>query len=221
MYVENDHSRNWLDYAKDEYSEEFISDVRSLLSVLYMMLPLPIFWTLYDQQGTSWTAQAMLMSGDVSIFGYNYTIKPDQMGVTNAIGILATIPIFEKYIYPCLNNFGVRMRPLQRMAWGIVFLGVSFMMAGFLQGFIDPTIVTDEIGNKVCKANCVHVLWQIPQYIVLTAGEVMFSITGLEFAYSQAPSTMKSVCQSAWLMTVAFGNLLVRSLYVRFHSTWR
>ena len=31
----------------------------------------------------------------------------------------------------------------------------------------------------------VHILLQIPQYAVLTAGEVMFSITGLEFAYSQ------------------------------------
>lgn len=37
----------------------------------------------------------------------------------------------------------------------------------------------------------------------------MFSITGLEFAYSQAPLSMKSVCQSAWLMTVAVGNLVV------------
>lgn len=28
-------------------------------------------------------------------------------------------------------------------------------------------------------------LWQIPQYVTITAGEVLFSITGLEFAYSQ------------------------------------
>ena len=35
------------------------------------------------------------------------------------------------------------------------------------------------------KANNVHILWQIPQYVLITAGEVMFSITGLEFSYSQ------------------------------------
>lgn len=35
------------------------------------------------------------------------------------------------------------------------------------------------------EANNVHIAWQIPQYVLITAGEVMFSITGLEFSYSQ------------------------------------
>lgn len=49
----------------------------------------------------------------------------------------------------------------------------------------------------------------IPQYILATAGEIMFSITGLEFSYSQAPRSMKSVLQACWLLTVAVGNLIV------------
>ena len=39
------------------------------------------------------------------------------------------------------------------------------------------------------KANNVHIAWQIPQYVLMTAGEVMFSITGLEFSYSQVSPT--------------------------------
>ncbi|XP_026097829.1 solute carrier family 15 member 2-like [Carassius auratus] len=59
------------------------------------------------------------------------------------------------------------------------------------------------------QANNIHIAWQIPQYVFITAGEVMFSITGLEFSYSQAPASMKSVLQAGWLMTVAFGNVIV------------
>ena len=43
------------------------------------------------------------------------------------------------------------------------------------------------VANRVedVGANNVNIAWQIPQYVLITAGEVMFSITGLEFSYSQ------------------------------------
>jgi hypothetical protein len=37
----------------------------------------------------------------------------------------------------------------------------------------------------------------------------MVSITGLEFAYSQAPQSMKSVVMAGWLLTTAVGNAIV------------
>lgn len=61
----------------------------------------------------------------------------------------------------------------------------------------------------VTAPNSVHMLWLLPQYIVITMGEVMFSVTGLEFAFTQAPVTMKSLLQACWLLTVALGNLIV------------
>ncbi|KAF4801526.1 Solute carrier family 15 member 1 [Turdus rufiventris] len=57
--------------------------------------------------------------------------------------------------------------------------------------------------------NTVHMALQIPQYFLLTCAEVLFSVTGLEFSYSQAPSNMKSVLQAGWLLTVAVGNIIV------------
>ena len=55
----------------------------------------------------------------------------------------------------------------------------------------------------------IHLAWQIVQIFVITVSEIMFSISGVTFAYSQAPPTMKSVLQATWYMTVAFGNLIV------------
>lgn len=61
----------------------------------------------------------------------------------------------------------------------------------------------------ISEPNSVHILWLVPQYVVMTLGEIMFSVTGLEFSYSQAPVSMKSVLQAGWLLTTAFGNLIV------------
>merc|ERR1711879_186569 len=59
------------------------------------------------------------------------------------------------------------------------------------------------------NTNDVSLLWIIPQFFVITVAEVMISITGLEFAYTQAPITLKSVLTSFWLLTVSVGNIVV------------
>ena len=46
----------------------------------------------------------------------------------------------------------------------------------------------------------------------MTVSEVLVSITGLEFAYTQAPRAMKSTIMSFWLLCITFGNLLVAFL---------
>ena len=53
--------------------------------------------------------------------------------------------------------------------------------------------------------------WAIP-YVLLTIGEVMVSVTGLEFAYTQAPRKMKATVMGFWSLTVALGNVLVALL---------
>ena len=50
--------------------------------------------------------------------------------------------------------------------------------------------------------------WQILACFLLTSAEVMISITGLEFSYTQAPKAMKSFVLSLFLLTVSLGNFL-------------
>lgn len=52
-------------------------------------------------------------------------------------------------------------------------------------------------------------LWLLPQFILSNLGTVIFIISGMEFSYSQAPSTMKTVVMALWMLTNSFGNMLV------------
>lgn len=59
------------------------------------------------------------------------------------------------------------------------------------------------------KGNSVHLLLQLPQYIILTGAEILVSITGLSYSYAQAPKSMKSTVSALWLLTVGIGNMVV------------
>lgn len=68
---------HWLDNASPSFGKKLVSDVKILYKVLFVFLPLPVFWALYDQQGSNWTSQAQRLSGRVG----DFTIKPDQFQV--------------------------------------------------------------------------------------------------------------------------------------------
>ena len=60
--------------------------------------------------------------------------------------------------------------------------------------------------NVAAIGSSPSVLWQVLAFIILTAAEIMVSITGLEFFYTQSPKKMKSFVMSIWLLSVAIGN---------------
>jgi solute carrier family 15 oligopeptide transporter 1 len=202
--------------ARESSDSQFQSDLRVFKNILVVFAPISLFWALYDQQGSRWTYQALMMNGRLTdtIF-----IKPEQMGIFNALLILGLIPAFERIFYPVLaSKCNIHLGPQARMCWGMVLAGASFVAAAVIQLAIEACpeealAIDERSGMLFCSSpsgiGCVHVLWQVPQYFLLTCGEIMLSVTGLEFAYSQAPVRMKALCSSAWLLTVAVGNLIV------------
>lgn len=201
------------DVIKTKFAESFIEQSMRVLSVFKVFIPVCIFWALYDQQGSWWVYQAVMMKSQVSLFGWSFTILPEQMGLANAFLILALIPIFSHLLYPGLNKANIQFPALTRMLTGMILALLSFVMAAILQFWMNSVSTyapsPKDAGLMVCESGCVSILWQLPQYFAITCAEVFLSVTGLEFSYSQAPVSMKSVCQAGWLLTVAGGNLFV------------
>ncbi|NP_001290095.1 solute carrier family 15 member 1 [Meleagris gallopavo] len=374
---------HWLDWASEKYDKRLIAQTKMVLKVLFLYIPLPMFWALFDQQGSRWTLQATTMDGDFGAL----QIQPDQMQTVNPILIIIMVPVVDAVIYPLIQKCKINFTPLRKITVGMFLAGLAFIAAALVQVQIDKTLPvfpaagqaqiriinlgnsnanvtflpdlqnvtvlpmestnyrifetsqlksviinfgsenrsesidstssnthtvtiknaatgivsslrsdnftskpeegknlirfvnnlpqtvnitmgdtdfgileetsisnytlfsggrTDDIVIVADSTNCtvtsealgyggaytiiinecsedvtqlryiediqpntVHMAWQIPQYFLLTCGEVVFSVTGLEFSYSQAPSNMKSVLQAGWLLTVAFGNIIV------------
>ncbi|KAK6627059.1 hypothetical protein RUM44_009536 [Polyplax serrata] len=132
---EKDPNRHWLSYAEKKFDAKLISDMKNVLAILYLFFPLPIFWSLFDQQGSRWTFQASRMNGEV----FGYQIMPDQIQVVNPAIVLLLIPLFNKGIYPCLTNCHVLVSPLQRMVAGGFIAGIAFVCSGVLEYALEHT----------------------------------------------------------------------------------
>ncbi|NXB99271.1 S15A1 protein, partial [Orthonyx spaldingii] len=377
---------HWLDWANEKYDKQLIAQTKMVLKVLFLYIPLPMFWALFDQQGSRWTLQATAMNGIINILNFSSHAHLPQ--IVNPILIVIMVPVMDYVVYPLIKKCKVNFTPLKKMTVGMFLASMAFVAAALVQvqidktypvfpaagqtqiklinlgftpatvqfqpqlqsvdvapkeatgymtfetsklqslhitsGFLNKTqplkllegqrytlafkqtvlginsnLIFDNVTSKpegrqnlirfinnypvnvnvtmddipfgvlpplsvsnyslvpeqswsfIIKAgmpgipctvlskefgfggaytisvdSCtagtlnltyfediapttVHMAWQIPQYFLLTCGEVVFSVTGLEFSYSQAPTNMKSVLQAGWLLTVAVGNIIV------------
>lgn len=119
--------------------------------------------------------------------------------------LLAMIPFWQKVLIPLLAAANVTIDPLKSVAVGGVCASLSFVCAGILQIVIEKS----KLLEASAAAPTVSILWQIPQFFLIMLGEVMLSIPGLQFSFTQAPPSMKSVLTAAWFCNNAFGNLIV------------
>ncbi|XP_016655946.1 peptide transporter family 1 isoform X2 [Acyrthosiphon pisum] len=55
----------------------------------------------------------------------------------------------------------------------------------------------------------IHVLWQLPQYFIMTLAGIIFLTTEMKFTFTEAPISMKSFVAAINLLMVALGSLLV------------
>ena len=195
---------SFLDGARSEHPDEAVEGVKAVFRVLSIFAFVPFFWMLFDQKASTWVVQARSM--DLRVGPWNF--EPAQMQLVNPALVMLLIPFTTGVAYPLFKRLGWELTPLRRMPIGIALGATSFVIAGLLN-------VPVAGGEKI------SVVWQVLPYIVLTVGEILVSVTGLEFAYTQAPLTMKSVIQSFWNLTTAAANLAVAlaSAFVFFRGT--
>src|SRR4026209_155096 len=178
-----------LSYLKETFSKEGLLTLGRIAMVYVFIL---VFWALCGMSnGAEWTLQAEKM--DLHWMGMNLIAA--QVQTANPILILIFIPLVNYVIYPAIDKV-FRLTPLRKIGIGLYITALSFVVIIVIQGWIDAGLKPS-------------INWQFLAYIILTLGEAMVSITGLEFAYTQSPNSMKSSIMALWLLTVASGELFV------------
>ncbi|MFM8736020.1 MAG: POT family MFS transporter [Pirellulales bacterium] len=189
-----------LAYFRETFTGEGLAAIGKLVP-LYLLVA--VFWSLYDQTGGAWVQQASQM--DRRFLGINWL--ESQIQAVNPLLVLAFIPLFGLVVYPAVGRV-VNFTSLRRILVGFMLTIAAFAISARAQSLIDAEaarLAAEGLGPDA--ARWPSVAWQLAAYVVITAAEVLVSITCLEFSYTQAPPQMKSSVMSLYLLSVSLGNL--------------
>ncbi len=180
--------------AVERFGLDVVEGTVAVLKIVTIFFPMiPIFWSLFDQHSSSWIRQSKMM--DLTLWG-GTKFDASQVPALNPALVMIFIPLLN-LLYGVLDRAGLKTTPLRRITFGMFLASASFVVVALAQQKIDAA-----------PPGTVSVWFQFLPYVLITLAEVMVSITGLEFAYTQAPRRMKSTVMGFWLLAVATGNIL-------------
>lgn len=184
---------------------EAVEQGRNMLRILAVFAMIIPFWSLFDQTASSWVIQGESMRPIVLNLnwlkeGASWTIGPQEFQSANPVFVMIFVPLLTMFVYPHIGKWGA---PLKRMAAGIFIAALSYGAVAWLQW-------------RLAQGVPLSIAWQIIPYFLLTMAEILVSVTGLEYAFTQASPAMKSTTTSFWNLTSTFGNLLVVGLTLLF-----
>ncbi len=144
----------------------------------------------------------------------------DFMQNFDSLSILFFTPILDRVVYPPLRRAGIELRPIARITIGFVLAGCCLAYAAIVQHLIykagpcydSPLNCAAGLVDGKHVPNDIHIAVQTPAYIFIGVSEIFISVTGLEYAYTKAPPSMKSFVQSIYLFTNAFGSAIAEAL---------
>ena len=168
--------------------------LKAILKLCTIYIFVAVFWALFDQSGSSWVLQAENM--DSNFLGIDWL--PSQIQAFNPILILTFIPLFSYVVYPLIGKF-FPLTALRKISIGLFLMVISFALVSIAQ-------------EKIDAGETPSISWQLIAYIALTASEIMVSIVCLEFSYTQAPKSMKSLIMALFLFAVSLGNFVTAQI---------
>ncbi|EAW14639.1 putative POT oligopeptide transporter [Aspergillus clavatus NRRL 1] len=143
-----------------------------------------------------------------------YGIPNDMMGCFNPIMVLTFLPTMEKVVYPALRRFRLSFKPISRITAGFLVMACAIGYSAGIQDLIyrSPPCYDHPLNGSCSDGgrtpNDVSVFLQVPIYAMTALSEVLAYVAGMEYAYTKAPKSMRSIVSSLFLLTCTIGSML-------------
>ncbi|KAF2459471.1 oligopeptide transporter [Lineolata rhizophorae] len=193
---------NWM-----TFDDQWVDEVRRGLKACVVFIWYPIYWLAYGQMVNNLVSQAATMDLD--------GVPNDVINNLNPISLIVFIPIFDRIVYPGLAKIGLHFTPLKRITCGFMVASCAMITAAVLQYYIYKLGPCGDQANSCVsdgETAPINVWAQTPAYVLIGISEIFASITGLEYAFTKAPSNMRSLVMAVYLFQNALSSAVAQAL---------
>lgn len=181
-----------------------VEELKLLINMIPIWLTTLPFGVSIAQASTFFIKQGVTLNRKITD---DFEIPPASMYGLGAIGMIATVTIYEKILVRILrqstgNERGISI--LQRIGIGMIFSIATMIIAALVER--KRLRIVQE--NLLEGSMSMSVFWLTPQFLIVGIGDG-FALVGLqEYFYDQVPDTMRSLGIALYLSVIGAASFL-------------
>ncbi|ORY58329.1 POT family-domain-containing protein [Leucosporidium creatinivorum] len=185
------------------YDDAFVDEVKRGLKACKVFIWYPLWWLTYNQCNNNLVSQAAILDTG--------GLPNDILSNLDPFALIIIIPICDIFIYPALRRAGINFSPIKKIAAGFFSGALAMLCAAIVQHY---AYKTNPCGYSAATCDAdppyspLNVWIQTPSYVLIALSEIFASITGLEYAFTKAPKSMRSLVMSVFLFMTALSNAI-------------
>ncbi|KAK6346103.1 hypothetical protein TWF730_010434 [Orbilia blumenaviensis] len=183
------------------FDDQWVDEVSRGIKACKVFLWYPLYWITYNQINGNLTSQAAVMD--------TKGLPNDILSNLNPFSLIILIPVFDLVLYPTLRKMGINFTPIKKITFGFITGVFAMIWAAVLQYYIyQKSPCGYDAANPKCDPAPINVWAQTGAFVLIAISEIFASITGLEYAFTKAPTNMKSLVTSVFLVMSAFSTAI-------------
>ncbi|KAF3908068.1 hypothetical protein ABW21_db0204421 [Orbilia brochopaga] len=183
------------------FDDQWVDEVSRGIKACKVFLYYPLYWITYNQINGNLTSQAAVMN--------THGLPNDILSNLNPFALIILIPVFDLVLYPGLRKLGINFTPIKKITFGFITGVLAMIWAAVLQYYIyQKSPCGYHAADPKCEPADINVWAQTGSFVLIAISEIFASITGLEYAFTKAPTNMKSLVTSVFLVMSAFSTAI-------------
>ena len=164
----------------------------------------PLFFLCFIQIKSNLVSQAVLLK--------SHGLPNEVLTIIDPLGIIVFAPFFDRLPFPFLRRYKINVSPIQRITAAFFYGSAGMIWAAVLQYYIYQKSLCGHNSNVCDSSTPIDVGAQPGIFVLIALGEVLRNTTILEYSYTRAPRSMRSLVQALALFMYAIAAALGQAL---------